>query len=80
MCDDLKFHVAELQRKVITLQFVRKHLYNVDVKFEITFRDNTRIELDQELIPFNLEIETRKLLDNSLDHYQRTIKNLLARQ
>jgi len=80
MSEDLQSHVAELQRKVITLQFVRKHLYNVDVKFEITFRDNTRIELDQELIPFNLEIETRKLLDNSLDHYQRTIKNLLARQ
>ena len=80
MSEDLQSHVAELQRKVITLQFVRKHLYNVDVKFEVTFRDNTRIELDQSLIPFNLEIETRKLLDNSLDHYQRTIKNLLARQ
>lgn len=80
MSEDLQSHVKQLHCKVITLQFVRKHLYNVDVKIEVTFRDGTRIELDQSLIPFNLEWETRKMLDDSIDQYQRTIKNLLARK
>jgi len=80
MSDELSTHVQQLHKKIITLQFVRKHFYNVEVKYEVTFRDGTRIELDQTLLPFNLEWETRKLLDDSIDHYQRTIKNLTAKK
>jgi len=80
MYNDLHNHIKQLNGKITTLQFIRKNLDNVNVKIEVDFRDGSRIELDQNLIPFNLEWETRKMLDDSIDIYQRTIKNLLARK
>jgi hypothetical protein len=69
-------HVQRLQEKVQTLQFVYKHLYQIDVKLEITFRTGDRILLDQLLIPFSLEMEIKNLIGDSIDEYQRQIINL----
>jgi len=71
-------HVQRLQGKVNTLQFVYKHLYQIDVKLEITFRTGDRILLDQLLIPFSLEMEIKNLIGDSIDEYQRQIVNLTS--
>lgn len=70
-------HLQRVKDKVSTLQFVHKHLYQVDVKLEITFNlTGDKILLDQLLIPFSLEMEIKNLIGDSIDEYQRQITNL----
>lgn len=69
-------YLAELNGKIHTLQFLGKNLSDTQVHFEVTFPDGDRVIIDQRLIPYNLKMELRTLIDDSIDEYQRIIKHL----
>ena len=69
-------HLGELNQRIETLKFISKHLKGVSVKIEITFDTGDRCELDQRLIPFNLEMELRNIIGDSIDEWQRQVVNL----
>ena len=69
-------YLKELLGKIAVLQFVGKHLENVTITIEVTFPDSDKVLLYQKLFPFNLEMELRCLIDDSIDDYQRRIKNI----
>lgn len=76
MRNELLSHLGELNQRIETLKFISKHLQNVSVKIEITFDTGDRCELDQRLIPFNLELELRNIIGDSIDEWQRQVVNL----
>lgn len=69
-------YLATLQGKINTLQFIGRNLSDTDVEFMVTFPDGDRLIVNQVLIPFNLQMELRTLIDDSIDEYQRIIKHL----
>lgn len=69
-------YLAELNGKISTLQFLGKHLTGTQVELLVTFPDGDKVIIDQRLIPFNLQMELRTLIDDSIDEYQRIAKHL----
>lgn len=69
-------YLAELNGKINTLQFLGKNLNSTQVELIITFSDGDKVIIDQKLIPFNLQMELRTLIDDSIDEYQRIAKHL----
>lgn len=68
-------HLAQLENKIQTLRAISKNLENCNITFAIQIPGET-ILLTQELIPFNLELETKKLIEDSIDEYQRQHEHL----
>lgn len=69
-------HLADIEKKIVTLQKVNKLLDNSTIKIEVIADTNEVVLLNQELIPFNLVMEIRTLIGDSIDEYQRTQKSL----
>lgn len=63
-------HLARLQEKIETLRWIAKQMDDSQVEMFVTFRDGTAYPLD-EIIPFNLNMEAKKLIEDSIDEYQR---------
>lgn len=72
----LEAHLAEITAKIDVLKFISQNLTGASIEILPTFTDGTTIVMDQELIPFNLVMEIKTLIDDSIDEYQRTYKNL----
>lgn len=65
-----------LQGKINTLQFLGQNLGGCKVQIQITLDCGSKVLLEQNLIPFNLAMELRLLIDESIDEYQRQHKNI----
>lgn len=74
--NDLAAYQRMLQDKINALQFLGSNLKDVKrIAIQITFDCNSSCLLEQRLVPFNLEMEIRTLIDDSIDYYQRQLKN-----
>jgi len=73
---DREAYIRELQQKISTLQFLGRNLDQSRIKIEFTYDCGTRALVDQSLIPFNLAMELRVLIGDSIDYYQRVIVNV----
>ena len=73
---DRAAYLRELDQKIKTLQFLGKHLDDARVQIEFTYSCGSRALVDQSLIPFNLAMELRNLIGDSIDYYQRVIVNV----
>ena len=69
-------HLARLQQKIETLRWLSKHIDQSEVEMFVSFKDGTTFPMDFELIPFNLQMEAKKLIEDSIDEYQRQHDNL----
>ena len=76
--NDLAAYQRSLQDKIKTLQFLGSNLSKTkNIHYEVTLECGSRIFIEQRLIPFNLEMELRTLIDDSIDHYQRMLTNAI---
>jgi hypothetical protein len=73
---DREAYIRELQQKIKTLQFLGRHLDDANVQIVFTYSFGSGALLDQSLIPFNLAMELRVLIGDSIDYYQRVIVNV----
>lgn len=64
-------HLAKLQNKIETLRWLAKQADYAHIHLSMLFPDGTSYLLDQDLIPFNLELEVKNLIDESIDEIQR---------
>jgi hypothetical protein len=72
---DLAAYKSMLEGKINTLQFIGKHLDGSTVSIQVTFDCGSKALVEQRLIPFNLAMELRVLIDDSIDYYQRQLAN-----
>jgi len=74
--NDLAAYKKMLQEKITALQFLGSNLKDTKrIAIQLTFNCESRILIEQRLIPFNLEMELRTLIDDSIDFYQRQLIN-----
>lgn len=64
-------HLARLDQKIQTLRWIAKNLDDSKVEIFATFKDGSAYPIDQELIPFKLEMELKTLVEDSIDEIQR---------
>jgi len=73
---DLAAHRRMLEGKINALQFLGTNLpRSKRINIQVTLDCGSQIFIDQNLIPFNLQMELRTLIDDSLDYYQRQLTN-----
>lgn len=70
---DKAAYLRELENKVKALQFLGMNLDGAKITIEITFDCGSRCLIEQRLVPFNLGMEIRNLIGDSIDHWQRQI-------
>lgn len=68
-------HLARLQNKIETLRWIGKHIDDGQVEMFVSFKDGKTYQLN-ELIPFNLNMEAKTLIEDSIDEYQRQHDNM----
>jgi hypothetical protein len=73
---DKAAYLRELENKVKALQFLGMNLEGSKVTIEITFDCGSKCLIEQRLVPFNLSMEMRVLIGDSIDYWQRQITNL----
>ena len=74
--NDLAAYKKMLQEKITALQFLGSNLKDTKrIAIQLTFNCESRVLIEQRLIPFNLEMELRTLIDDSIDFYQRQLIN-----
>jgi hypothetical protein len=74
--NDLAAYKKLLQEKITALQFLGSNLKDTKrIAIQLTFNCESRVLIEQRLIPFNLEMELRTLIDDSIDFYQRQLIN-----
>jgi len=75
--NDLAAYKKMLQDKIKALQFLGSNLKDTKrIAIQLTFNCESRVLIEQRLIPFNLEMELRTLIDDSIDFYQRQLINV----
>lgn len=73
---DLAAYKQMLADKIKALQFLGSNLKDTKrIAIELTFNCDSRVLIEQRLVPFNLEMELRTLIDDSIDFYQRQLIN-----
>jgi len=76
--NDLLAYQRMLQDKITTLQFLGSEINSTKkVSIQITLDTGTTVYIEQRIVPFNLQLEIRSLIDDSIDHYQRQLINSL---
>jgi hypothetical protein len=76
---DLAAYKRMLEGKIKALQFIGTNLSRTKrVTVEVTLDCGSRVFIEQNIIPFNLDMEMRTLVDDSIDHYQRMLVNVNA--
>jgi len=74
---DLAAYKKMLLEKTQALQFIGSQLSKCKrITIDVTFDCGSRVNIEQRIIPFNLEMELRTLIDDSIDYYQRQIFNI----
>lgn len=69
-------YLDELHGKIEILQLIGRNLGDAKVQIKITFDSGDACYIDQKLIPFNMVMEVRALVNDSIDEYQRMAKHL----
>jgi hypothetical protein len=69
-------HLARLEQKIEALRWIAQQLDSSDVMITLLFRDGTKYAIDQDLIPFKLQMELKTLTEDSIDEYQRQHEHL----
>jgi hypothetical protein len=75
--NDLAAYKRMLASKIESLQFIGTNLARTKrISIEVTLDCGSRLYIEQNIIPFNLEMELRILVGDSIDYYQRQLSNL----
>lgn len=69
-------HLAALENKIDILRTISRSLDGSENTLAVQLTTGETVLLTQDLIPFNLEQETKKLVEDSIDEYQRQHANL----
>lgn len=69
-------HLAALENKIDSLRTISRSLDGSENTLSVQLTTGETVLLTQDLIPFNLEQETKKLVEDSIDEYQRQHANL----
>ena len=69
-------YLARLDQKIETLRWVGKNVEDSKVEIFFTMSDGSVFPIDQELIPFKLDMELKTLVEDSIDELQRQHDNL----
>lgn len=69
-------HLAALENKIDILRTISRGLDGSDNTLAVHLTTGETVRLTQDLIPFNLEQEIKKLVEDSIDEYQRQHANL----
>ena len=64
-------HLSSLDKKIANLRWLSKYTDSSKVEIFMTLPDGTVFPMDQDIIPFNLQMESRKLIEDAIDEYQR---------
>jgi hypothetical protein len=64
-------HLSSLDQKIANLRWLSKYTDSSKVEIFMTLPDGTVFPMDQDIIPFNLQMESRKLIEDAIDEYQR---------
>jgi hypothetical protein len=75
--NDLAAYKRMLAGKIESLQFIGTNLARTKrISMEVTLNCGSRLFIEQNIIPFNLEMELRILVGDSIDYYQRQLYNI----
>ena len=75
--NDLAAYKRMLAGKIKSLQFIGTNLARTKrISMEVTLDCGSCLHIEQNIIPFNLEMELRILVGDSIDYYQRQLSNL----
>lgn len=70
-------YLADLQSRIIILKKLQSQLKELQQINAITIQcDGIVVTIDQKLIPFNLDQEISILIQDSIEHWDNTSKNL----
>ena len=69
-------HLAHLERKIANLRWIARQVESCKVETFVTLNDGTVLPIDQDVVPFKLDMELKTLLEDSIDEYQRQHDNL----
>lgn len=69
-------YLAHLEKKINNLRWLAKNVDDSQVEMFITFRNGNTFTMNHEIIPFNLQMEAKTLIEDSIDEYQRQHDNL----
>lgn len=64
-------HLARLQNNIEKLRYLSKQLDSSQIEIFMTLPDGATIPIDEFIVPFNLNMEIKKLFEDSIDEYQR---------
>ena len=64
-------HLAKLQNNIERLRYLSKQLDQSIIEIFMTLPDGVTIQIDEFIVPFNLNLEIKTLLEDSIDEYQR---------
>ena len=64
-------HLAMLERKIANLRWIARQVQSCKVETFVTLTDGTVFPIDQDLVPFKLDMELKTLIEDSIDEYQR---------
>jgi len=74
--NDLAAYRRMLEGKIKALQFIGSNLQRCKrITYQVTFDCGSQVFIEQSIIPFNLQMELRTLIDDSIDTYQRQLLN-----
>jgi hypothetical protein len=69
-------YLEELHGKIEILQLIGRNLSDANIQIKVTFDTGDACYIDQKLIPFNMAMEVKALVNDSIDEYQRMAKHL----
>ena len=69
-------HLADLDNRVAALRHLARQVESSKIEIFMTLTDGATIALDDQLIPFNLQLEIKTLIEDSIDEFQRQHDNL----
>ena len=64
-------HLAALENKIDILRTISRNLDDSTIEIVIYFKDKTTVYLDNTIVPFNLTMETKSIIEDSIDELQR---------
>ena len=70
-------HLAKLEGKIYFLRLIARKLNEeCTVTINVHYPEDTTVIIDQDIIAFNLSMELKKMIEDSIDQYQRQHDNL----
>ena len=64
-------YLAKLDAQIDVLRRISRNLDDSTIELVIYFKDKTTVYLDNSIVPFNLTMETKSIVEDSIDELQR---------